>query len=376
MQTTFDPNAALAPNGNYFGFPFTPEQARLILISVPWDVTTSYKSGTAKGPAAIMDASLQLDFYDEAIPDAWQLGIGTLPLNDSAGILRSSIELRGLLDTDIADSTFRHCERSEKRHNEVSVNDSTFRHCERGEAIRSGAEADSEADDTLETINNACRYLNDWVYETALEWLRKGKKAGIVGGEHSVPLGYLKALSEYHEDFGILHLDAHADLRAGYEGLEFSHASIMYNALQLPQIKRLVQVGIRDVSPEEISYARSQGQRVTQFSDRMLQNAMLEGETWAAQCSKIVGALPEKVYISFDIDALDPSLCPHTGTPVAGGLSFAQARYLLEALRRSGKQIIGFDLCEVAPNPNDSNDEWDGNVGARILYLLSNTTLV
>ncbi|MDR0763572.1 MAG: arginase family protein, partial [Bacteroidales bacterium] len=89
MQTTFDPNAALSPNGNYFGFPFTLDEARLILISVPWDVTASYKSGTARGPQAIMDASLQLDFYDETIPDAWGLGIGTLPLNDSAGILRS-----------------------------------------------------------------------------------------------------------------------------------------------------------------------------------------------------------------------------------------------------------------------------------------------
>jgi agmatinase len=332
----FDPNAALVPNGNYFGFPFTPNDARLILISVPWDVTTSYKSGAAKGPAAIMAASLQLDFYDETIPDAWTLGIGTLPLNDSAGILRSSVELRGLLDMVTS----------------------------------------SEDDNTLETINNACHYLNDWVYETSSEWLHKGKKVGITGGEHSVPLGYLKALSEYHNDFGILHLDAHADLRAGYEGLEFSHASIMYNALQLPSVKRLVQVGIRDVSPAEIDYARSQEQRVVQFSDHILQNSMLEGETWAAQCSKIIDALPEKVYISFDIDVLDPSLCPHTGTPVAGGLSFAQVRYLLEALRRSGKQITGFDLCEVAPNPHHSEDEWDGNVGARILYLLSNTALV
>jgi agmatinase len=236
-----------------------------------------------------------------------------------------------------------------------------------------GAEANTK---TPEIINNACRYLNDWVYETSSELLLKGKKVGITGGEHSVPLGYLKALSEQYDNFGILHLDAHADLREGYEGLEFSHASIMYNALQLPQIKRLVQVGIRDVSPDEMRYAHEQAQRVVQFSDRTLQNALLEGETWAAQCLKIVGALPEKVYISFDIDALDPSLCPHTGTPVAGGLSFAQVRYLLEALRRSGKQIIGFDLCEVAPNPHDSNDEWDGNVGARILYMLSNAALI
>ncbi|MDR0619735.1 MAG: agmatinase family protein [Bacteroidales bacterium] len=332
MPAIFDPNEALVPNGNYFGFPFTPEEARLILISVPWDVTTSYKSGTAKGPAAIMDASLQLDFYCEDIPDAWNLGTGTLPLNDSAGVLRSSVELRQLRN--------------------------------------------SGEDSAPETIDNACRYLNDWVYETSSQWIRKGKKVGIVGGEHSVPLGYLKALSECYGSFGILHLDAHADLRAGYEGLQFSHASIMYNALQLLQISKLVQVGIRDVSPWEMEYAESESGRVIQFSDRMLKNAVFEGETWAAQCLKITDELPEKVYISFDIDVLDPSLCPHTGTPVAGGLSFAQTRYLLEALRRSGKQVIGFDLCEVAPNPYDKDDEWDGNVGARVLYMLANISLV
>jgi agmatinase len=329
MPAIFDPNAALAPNGNYFGFPFTPKEAQLILISVPWDVTASYKSGTAKGPAAIMDASLQLDFYCEDIPNAWELGTGTLPLNDSAGVLRSSIELRELRNS-----------------------------CE---------------NDALETINNACLYLNDWVYETSSEWMRKGKKVGIVGGEHSVPLGYLRALSECHSNFGILHLDAHADLRAGYEGLQFSHASIMYNALQLPQISKLVQVGIRDVSPREMEYAGSESKRIIQFSDRTLRNAIFEGETWAAQCLKIVDKLPEKVYISFDIDVFDPSLCPHTGTPVAGGISFAEARYLLETLRHFKKQIIGFDLCEVAPNPHDSEDEWDGNVGARVLYMLANT---
>jgi agmatinase len=318
----FDPNAALEPNGNFFGFPFSLEDANLVLISVPWDVTTSYKSGTVKGPQAIMDASLQLDFYDEVIPNAWELGVGTLPLNESASIKRSSIELRNLNDID---------------------ND---------------------------TINSACEHLNEWVFDTSKYWLDKGKKVGIIGGEHSVPLGYLQALANYHDNFGILHLDAHADLRNGYEGLEFSHASIMYNALKISQVTRLVQVGIRDVSPQEMLFAKGRG--VVQFSDRALQSALFNGETWHKQCEKIVAALPEKVYISFDIDALDPSLCPHTGTPVPGGLSFAQARYLLEMLRLSNKEIIGFDLCEVAPA---ADDEWDGNVGARVLYMLSNACL-
>ncbi|MDR1973066.1 MAG: agmatinase [Bacteroidales bacterium] len=320
----FDPNAALEPNGNYFGFPFSLEESKLILISVPWDVTASYKSGTAKGPQAIMDASLQLDFYDEVIPNAWELGIGTLPLNDSAAIRRSSIELRDLSSD-------------------------------------------------LSLVNAACSHLNEWVFETSDYWLGKNKKVGIVGGEHSVPLGYLQALAKRYDNFGILHFDAHADLRDGYEGLEFSHASIMYNALKILQVERLVQVGIRDVSPREMDIAKAQGNRVVQFSDRMLQNSLFNGSTWHEQCEKIISTLPEKIYISFDIDALDPSLCPHTGTPVPSGISFAQVRYFLEMLQLSKKEIIGFDLCEVAPA---EGDEWDGNVGARVLYMLSNACLL
>jgi agmatinase len=85
------------------------------------------------------------------------------------------------------------------------------------------------------------------------------------------------------------------------------------------------------------------------------------------QVKAILDCLPEKVYISFDIDGLDPKLCPHTGTPVPGGLELEEAFYLIKEVARSGRQIIGFDLCEVAPG----NDQWDGNVGARVLYRLA-----
>jgi agmatinase len=89
-----------------------------------------------------------------------------------------------------------------------------------------------------------------------------------------------------------------------------------------------------------------------------------------------VTALPERVWISFDIDGLDPKYCPHTGTPVPGGLEFQQANFLLSVLVGSGKKIIGFDLNEVAPSLDDPNNEWDANVGARLLYKLSAWTLL
>src|SRR6185437_1373919 len=90
---------------------------------------------------------------------------------------------------------------------------------------------------------------------------------------------------------------------------------------------------------------------------------------------QIISELPQDVWISFDIDGLDPKLCPHTGTPVPGGLDFHEALYLIRELAESGRRIIGFDLNEVAPDPTGAN-EWDANVAARLLYKLSAWTLV
>ena len=97
--------------------------------------------------------------------------------------------------------------------------------------------------------------------------------------------------------------------------------------------------------------------------------ALFEGRTWDSICREMIQELPDKVYISFDIDGLDPKLCPNTGTPVPGGFSFQQAMYLIRKVVESGREIIGFDLCEVAPG--DEGD-WDANVGARVLYRLNN----
>ncbi len=89
---------------------------------------------------------------------------------------------------------------------------------------------------------------------------------------------------------------------------------------------------------------------------------------------RILEPLPRQVYVTFDIDGLDPTLCPHTGTPVPGGLSFQEASFLVGEIVRSGRRLVGFDLVEVAPDPA-GGDEWDGNVGARLLYKLAGWTL-
>jgi agmatinase len=218
----------------------------------------------------------------------------------------------------------------------------------------------------LEEINADCQELNTYVKEITEKLLDDGKIVGVVGGEHSVPLGYLQALSEKYKDFGILHIDAHSDLRDAYEGLEFSHASIFFNALKIKNISKLVQIGIRDFCEQEHELVKKEKGRVVVFTDYEINKSLFEGSTWEKVCDNIIKNLPKNVYISFDIDGLLPYLCSNTGTPVPGGFTIDKMVYLLEKLISSGKKIIGFDLCEVAPG----KDEWNGNVGARILYKL------
>jgi len=335
-QTSFNPNEITIPNGRFFGFPYTVEEAAIVLLPVPWDVTTSYREGAANGPQAILDASVQLDWYDFDLPQAWQTKCGTIPINSD--IQEQNRAIRAIAKVII-------------------------------EHLEAGGNVDNDGiAKQLATVNQASATLNHWVYTQALALLEQGKLVGIVGGDHSVPFGLMQALAEQHEDYGILHIDAHADLRQAYEGFTYSHASIMHNALKLPQISRLVQVGIRDVCEAEMAMVKSD-ERIVMFDDWQLKANAYEGITWANQCREIISHLPDKVYISFDIDGLNPTYCPHTGTPVPGGLEFNEAIYLLRSLVKNRKTIIGFDLCEVAPG--ELGDEWDGNVGARVLYKLA-----
>jgi agmatinase len=332
--TKFDFSAVGVPNGNFFGFPYTIAESSIVLLPVSWDVTTSYGGGAAKGPKAIMDASVQLDFYDFDVLNAPYIGIGTIPLNKSWKQLSKYYRTKAAL---------------------------IIEYLEAGKAL---------TDDLLalqKEINEASNTLNTEVYEQTKQLLAQNKLVGLVGGDHSTPYGHIKAIAEKHESIGILQIDAHADLRKAYEGFEHSHASIMYNVLQLPGISKLIQVGIRDICEDEIELVQ-QDERVIMFDDFKLKQNEFSGITWQQQCEDIVNKLPEKVYISFDIDGLSPDLCPNTGTPVAGGLSFHQAIYLIKTVAKSGKTIVGFDLNEVSPG----NDEWDANVGARMLYKLCN----
>jgi agmatinase len=164
-------------------------------------------------------------------------------------------------------------------------------------------------------------------------------------------------------------VDAHCDFREGYEGFVYSHASIMYNALrEIPGLKKLVQVGIRDFSEGEFNFVKENSERVHTFFDQKIKERIYEGESWKNIVDEIISRLPQKVHISFDIDGLDPKLCPGTGTPVQGGFETEQVMYLFNKLVASGKELIGFDLVEIGVGESD----WNSNVGARLLFRMCN----
>lgn len=334
----YDPNSVGNPNNNIFGLPSSEDNSLLVILPVPWEVTVSYAAGTARAPEAILKASLQVDLFDPEMPDAWKQGFYMRPVDKK--ILMKSDYLR--------------------KEAELYID-----YISKGEDVK----ANQFMCKTLKDVNEGSFFMNNWVYEQTKALLDKGKLVALLGGDHSTPLGFFKAIAEKHGDFGILQIDAHCDLRTAYEGFNYSHASIMHNALnEINQLQRLVQLGVRDYSGDEWEYIRNSNYRVVTYFDKEIKHRMFEGQTWKQIAEEIVSKLPEKVYISFDVDGLDPKLCPHTGTPVHGGFETEQLYYLFSKIIESGKKIIGFDLVETGVSESD----WDANVGARVLFKLCN----
>ena len=335
-MSEFDPNGVGIANGNIFGFPYTEKEADIVIVPIPWDATASYGKGTSNGPEAILEASTQLDFFHPDLERAYDTKVYMSPISEEWKDINA------------------HC-------------------CEKGMEYIQYLESNGEEkarvkyQTVLDEINAAHEALRANLKDRCLALLKQGKIPAVLGGEHSTPLGLIEALNETYEDFGILQIDAHADLRDAYEGFAQSHASIMFNVLKHAQnMSKLVQVGIRDVSEREVFLSRD-STRIQTYYDWSLKNEQYAGKTWASQVDEIIAQLPKNVYVSFDIDGLKPELCPHTGTPVAGGFELQEVGYLLFKLVDSGRKIIGFDLNEVAPGPEG---DWDANVGARALWQL------
>ncbi len=334
----FNPNAVGNTQNNIFGLPFSEEEAQLIILPVPWEVTVSYGAGTSRAADHIYKASKQVDIFDVDGNRGWE-----------KGFFMKEVDKRLLMKSDYL-----------RKEAELYIN-----YISKGDEVAQNKFMCK----SLKEINEGNILMNEWVYNQTKELLQKGKLVVLLGGDHSTPLGYMKALAEVYGKFGVLQIDAHCDLRDGYEGFQYSHASIMRNALrEIPAITKLVQAGIRDYSEEEWQEICNSNYRIISYLDQSIQHRQFEGETWKSIADEIINHLPQQVYLSFDVDGLDRKYCPNTGTPVPGGFELEQVLYLIKKITQSGRKLIGFDLVEVSLGQTD----WDSNVGARILWRLCN----
>ena len=337
-------NDTATDDSGIFGLSSSAEESQIHLIPVPWEVTTSYGDGASEGPSAVLEASKQVDLFDIETGDVYRHGYYMADIPHAIRELNRKTK--------------------EKAKQVVSL-------------LKNGAPQSTDQtiiDSLTREVNQASETVNRWVFDQAKEILAQRKIPAVLGGDHSSPFGLIRAVSEScGGDFGVLHVDAHADLRKAYQGYEHSHASIMFNVAEQIKPIKLVQVGIRDFSAEEYNYIKAHPERMQTFFDPLLKRRMNRGESWQSICNEVVQHLPQKVHISFDIDGLSPDLCPGTGTPVPGGLSFDQALCLFATVAESGRKIIGFDLTEVAQL---GESEWDGNVGARILFKLCGWAMI
>ncbi len=307
------------------------DTARVIVIPVPWEATTSYGRGTARGPAAVAAASVQVDLFDVEVGTPTAGGIAMLPVDDGLQARSDEASAHAL---------------------EVIA------------AFQAGRPLPQAA---LDRVNALSRWQEQHVQALAARWIAAGRLVATLGGDHSVAYGPIAAHAEAYPGMGILHFDAHADLRVAYEGFDGSHASIMHRVTsEIAGVSALVSVGLRDLCAEEHAAIVDSGGRIRAFFDADIARALAAGKPFGDIARAVADSLPGEVYVSFDVDGLDPTLCPHTGTPVPGGLSWHQAMSVLAAVVDSGRRIVGLDLVEVAPG----DDEWDANVGARLLHKL------
>ncbi len=259
---------------NFGGLPrelCDPEHSRVVFLPVPYDLTSTYLSGSRRGPAAILEASTHMELFDEELE--WEpctVGFHTLDLL---------------------------------------------------EPVASGPE------DMMREIQSLAEPL-----------LQADKFPVLLGGEHSITYAMAKALIQKYPDLSFLQLDAHADLRESYEGTPLSHACV---GRRLTEFGPVVQVGVRSLTREEFAFIKG-GAVKTFFSHHLAGQPGWEDE--------VCGFLSKNVYVTIDLDVLDPSIMPSVGTPEPGGLSWAAVTALLRRVAR-GKTVVGFDLVELAPIP-------------------------
>jgi agmatinase len=269
-----------------------PEKARFVLVPVPYERTTTYRRGTAGGPAALLAAGSQVELFDEETAvSPLDAGVALLPPVSCSGM------------------------------------------------------PDALADALLAVVR---------------PHLAAGRVVGCIGGEHSISLGPIRAAARRRKGLGILHIDAHPDLRDEYEGTRFGHGCVMRRVLEEKNVARLVQVGLRAVSADDAAAIRGDA-RIRPFHAHDIQRR--EPAEWIRA---VVAELPPRIYVSFDVDGLDPSVVPGTGTPEPGGLSWWGALALLRAALAE-RELVAFDIVELLPQPHSHVSDF---AAAKLLFKM------
>lgn len=272
------------------GLPYVDfEKAKAVIISAPYEGTVTYKKGTKSGPAAILEASAKLEFFDDELNvETHKIGIHTLPPLNIANL---------------------------------------------------------QVDEALEEV-----------YKIEKEVLKAEKLPVLIGGEHSITIGAVKAVKEAAGDISVLQLDAHYDLRDNWEGVKNNHACV---ARRVQEIAPLVQLGVRSMSKEEKDFLSGQNNITRSISAY----DMLTDLLWDR---KVLEALKDKVYITIDLDVFDPSMMPAVGTPEPGGLSWYVVLDILRMVAQQ-KEIIGFDVVELSPLEGNISSDF---TASKLIYRL------
>lgn len=274
-------------NNTYAGIPeeFAKlERAKIVLIPVPYDGTSTWQKGADKGPDAFLNASENMELYDiETGTEVYQQGVF------------------------LADAVTE--------------------------------DASPEA-------------MVDAVHLATKKYIKKNKFVTIFGGEHSISIGTIRAFNEMYPSLTVLHIDAHADLRKEYDGSTCNHACAVYEA---SQTTNLIQVGIRSM---DIMEKTVMDEEKTYFA-----HDMAVDDTWM---DSAIDQMTDNVFITFDLDAFDPSIMPSTGTPEPGGLLWYETLDFLKQVFAE-KNVVGFDIVELCPNKREKSSDF---LAAKLYYKM------
>lgn len=263
------------------------EYSKVVILPIPYEKTTTYMTGTTRGPEAILEASRNMELYDEELnKNICDVGICTLD------------ELK---------------------------------------------------------IEEKPEFMVNIVYENVKKLISDNKFSVVIGGEHSITVGCVKAFSEGFDNFSILQLDAHTDLREEYDGTKFSHACATRRYREI--CKNIVQVGIRSLCDEEAIFAKKNKLNIFWAKD------IFDNDEWMQDA---ISNLSKNVYVTFDLDVLDPSIMPSTGTPEPGGLLYYQILRFLKKVCEE-RNVVGFDVVELCPNKHDVSSDF---TASKIIYKM------